>query len=238
MRLRRDETIDDEGGLRTNGFAGWRRRCRQGVLRPCLLTFLLLQLSLCPLLASGPAAAKPTFTYVGTEYYRHGAVYPIGGHPKDTFYFAIKYQDNNWTPPKKGYPRLLIDLDHDGAFNGGKDVNLTMEVMATHPPASAPDYYNGVDYVRDWVFNDPGTYSFAFVVVNEENRTAFIGPFDGPVVYIPEHVYSDPMTDLALFGLLIIVFCIVFFVLGMAAGQGNERKARRRRMEELRKGHR
>jgi hypothetical protein len=112
-----------------------------------------------------------------------------------------------------------------------------MDVMATQPLGYPPDYSIGVNYARDWVLDDPGTYSFAFFVMNEKNETAIIGPFDGPVVYVPEHVYSDPMTDLALFGLLIIVFSIIFFVLGMAAGQGNGRKARRRKIEELRKGH-
>jgi hypothetical protein len=198
-----------------------------------LALFLAFQLTVCPLLWAAPAAAaKPTLTVLGEHYFEHGAVHPINGTVGDTYFFAIKYQDLSGSAPKTGYPRLLIDTDADGDFNDSNDLNLTTDPMKP----GTPNYSLGVDYSRNWVFDEPGTYSYAFWVVNNKNETAYIGPFDGPVVIKKQdHVPSDYMTTLGLFGLLIIVFVTVFFVLGMAAGQSMARKDRKRKQDELRR---
>jgi hypothetical protein len=193
--------------------------------------FLALQLSVGPLLWAAPVGAtKPSLKVLGEHYFEHGAVHPINGTLGDTYFFAIEYQDLSGTAPKTGYPRLLIDTNSDGDFNDSNDLNLTTDPMKP----GTPNYSLGVDYSRNWVFDEPGTYSFAFWVVNEKNETAYIGPFDGPVVNDKEdHVPTDNMTTLGLVGLLIIVFCTVFFVLGMAAGQSMARKDRKHRHDEL-----
>ena len=196
-----------------------------------LALFLALQLSVGPLLWVTPATAtKPTLTVLGTHYFEHGAVHPINGTVGDTFFFAIKYQDLSGTAPKAGYPRLLIDTNADGDFDDSNDLNLTTDPMKP----GTPNYSLGADYARNWVFDEPGTYSCAFWVVNEKNETAYIGPFDGPVVTTKQdHIPTDYLTTLGLFGLLIIVFCTVFFVLGMGAAQSMARKDRKHRHDEL-----
>jgi hypothetical protein len=195
--------------------------------------FLALQLAVGPVLWTQPVAAtKPTLSVLGKQYFENGAVHPIGGKVGDTFFFAITYQDLLGTAPKTGYPRLLIDTDADGDFNDSNDLNLTTDPMK----AGTLNYFIGADYARNWVFDEPGTYAFAFWVVNEKNETASIGPFEGPVVVNKQdHVASDYLTTLGLFGLLIMVFCTVFFVLGMAAAQSLARRDRKHRHEELKR---
>lgn len=195
--------------------------------------FLASQLAMGPVLWAGPATAtKPTLTVLGEHYYEHGAVHPINGTIGDTFFFAIRYQDLSGTAPKPGYPRLLIDTDDDGDFNDSNDLNLTLDPMKS----GLPNYSLGVDYARNWVFDDPGTYSFAFWVVNTKNETAYIGPFDGPaVIKRQDHVPNDNWTTLGLYSLLIVVLCTVFFVLGMAAAQSLARKDRKQRHDELKR---
>ena len=176
------------------------RKARRGAL---LLTVLLAaQLSVGPLLWVPPvAAAKPTLTVLGERYFEHGVVYPINGTVGDSFFIAIKYQSLSGVAPKPGYPRVLIDGDADGEFNSSKDLNLTMSPMKSENP----NYFIGVDYVRNWVFDKPGTYSIAFWVVNANNETAYIGPFNGPVVAKkPDVVPSNNWTTLGLYSLLIL----------------------------------
>jgi hypothetical protein len=178
------------------------------------------------------SASKPTLTVLGEHYFEHGAVHPINGTVGDTFFFAIEYQDITGTAPKTGYPRLLIDTNDDGDFNDSNDLNLTTDPMKP----GVPNYSLGAGYARNWVFDEPGTYSFAFWVVNEKNETAYIGPFDGPVVNGKDNNnYPDNWTTLGLFSLLIMVFCTVFFVLGMATAQSMARKDRKHKHEELRR---
>jgi hypothetical protein len=206
------------------------RRDRPRTFRSLLMLFLVLQLAVVPLLGTAPAgAAKPRFSIAGVHYYENGAIYPISGHVKESFVFAIKYQDTDGTPPKKGYPRLLIDVDGNGQFDTGDDLNLTMDPMKS----DLPSYGLGVNYARQWVFDDPGTYAFGFYVLNEDNETASIGPFYGPVVLPPEHVFADPWVELGLYGLLIMVFSIIFFVLGMAQAQAMARRSRGRRRNKI-----
>lgn len=219
------------GGSGTKGTVGFKdRRGRGTAFRSLLMLFLFVQLALVPLMGAPTAnAAKPRLSIAGVHYYENGAVYPINGHVKETYVFAIRYQDTDGTAPKKGYPRLLIDMDGNGEFNTGDDMNLTMDPMKS----DLPSYGVGVNYARQWVFDDPGTYSFGFYVLNEENETASIGPFYGPVVLPPEHVYADPWVELGLYGLLVTVFSIIFFVLGMAQAQAMARRSRERKRDKI-----
>jgi len=169
-------------------------------------------------------ADDPELSPVGTVYYETEGVHPITGQVQQMFVFRIVYADADNDPPKGGHPRLLIDIDGDRSFDGAKDRNLSMEA----PSSGVPQFSNGVDFHRNFAFDGPGTYNYAFFVENEAGETAFIGPFKGPIVYEKElepH-QQDWWVEVALWLILLLIFSICFLVVGIGVGQarGRDRK--------------
>lgn len=167
-------------------------------------------------------AQPPTLEATGKVFNEHDGIHPLSGRPHDIFVFSISYSDPDDDPPKKGYPRLLIDYTRNGVFNDRDDLNLTMD----HSEIGPYDHSLGTDYSREWVFEKPGTYSYAFYVLNEANETDFIGPFDGPVVLqeVEETHQQEWWVEVGLFLMLTFVCSIVCLVVGIGIGQRKREK--------------
>lgn len=195
------------------------------------ILFLLAMTIVMPM-ARGTAAEGPDLRPTGKRDFEQDGVQFITRHVGEYCTFAVRYSDQEKDPPKTGYPRLLIDYDRDGEFNDRDDLNLTMDHMSM-----TYDYGLGADFGRNYIFDEPGTYRYAFFVINEANETAFLGPFEGPVILPkegPEPVEQDWRVEAVLWMLLLVVVAVSFYVVGLGVGQA--RKDRDKRGARDRKG--
>ena len=113
---------------------------------------------------------SPMLNWTGGLGYETVGVAPTSGTAMTSFVFKIKYTDADNDLPAAGYPKLWVDMDHDGIFNGTNDKSYIM----TGENASV-NVKVGKVYTVSQNFSLKGDYKFTFEAVSTRANEAAFG---------------------------------------------------------------
>jgi hypothetical protein len=106
---------------------------------------------------------SPMLNWTGGLGYETAGVLPTVGTAMTNFVFKIKYTDADNDLPATGYPKLWVDMDHDGNFNGTNDKSYIM----TGENASV-NVKVGKVYTVSQNFSLKGVYEYSFEAVSSK----------------------------------------------------------------------
>jgi len=112
----------------------------------------------------------PKLNWTGGLGYETAGVAPTSGTAMTSFVFKIKYTDADDDLPTAGYPKLWVDMDHDGNFNGTNDKSYIM----TGENASV-NVKVGKVYTVSQNFSLKGVYEYTFEAVSTRANEAAFG---------------------------------------------------------------
>jgi hypothetical protein len=137
---------------------------------------------------SGPKIDKingpPSLTWVGDFGYATDGIEPQTGQIGDTFTYKVQYQDIWYEAPAVGFPKLYVDMDNDGSFNGANDKNYTMLPIVPSNLA----YQSGVKYYYNLTIATSGTFGYQFFAQNVIGIGSNLLTGSGPKVLPKGHI--------------------------------------------------
>ncbi len=121
-----------------------------------------------------------TLSFTGVGNFADAVLYPLTGEPSSTYTAEVIYTESGNAQLPLGYPRLILDYEGDGVFNGALD----RTVLMTATDVSDLTTNDGKRY-RCTVLGLPaGTAYRTHVQIANAGCTAGIGPFDYPDVLV------------------------------------------------------
>lgn len=133
----------------------------------------------------------PYFAFTGNTGYEASAVEPQTGSPYQTFYFEIDYFDADGHLPTASFPRLLLDFNNDGNYNGADDRVFVM----TPADVSDTDVTDGKRYFHQASgLNTSFNYRTAFLAQDAAGCQSLpFTPVDEPNVvdFADIHIYAN-----------------------------------------------
>jgi len=140
--------------------------------------------------------ANRTLSFTGVGNFQNAVLYPQTGEPSDTYTAEVIYSNSENGQLPLGYPRLILDYEGDGSFNGPFDRTVLM--VATD--ASDVTTTDGNRYRCTVVGLPTGMAYQTRVQVAESYCLTEIGPFNYPDVLVAPDLeifanditFSDP----------------------------------------------
>jgi hypothetical protein len=102
--------------------------------------------------------AAPVLEWVDSTGYVVDGVDPNSGFNSTAFVFKVAFVDADNDPVASGEPKLLVDIDHNGLYNGSLDWSL---VMMEEDPLDT-DTTDGKVFYREVSIADRGEYNYTF----------------------------------------------------------------------------
>jgi len=126
--------------------------------------------------------ASPILQWVNASGYVIDGVEPNSGFDTTPFLFKIEFVDADNDTVDAGSVKLLIDMDHDGLYNGSLDWSLVM----TEEDAADNDTTDGKVFVREVNLAGRGEFNYSFEASSERSTedTFVSGQMTGIVIVL------------------------------------------------------
>ncbi len=137
-------------------------------------------------------STPPVLSFIQDENYEgERGVNPQYGPTNSFFEYKITYSDADNNRPYYGYPKVLIDVNGDGNFNGTSDIEIEM----SESDLSDNNFIDGKEYTFSFNFGNEGVKGYKFIAKDSTGNWATGSPTNykqGPTV-------SNNLLDLCIY---------------------------------------